>query len=196
MLHCFCYFLFLGCFFCFSSVYSAPHPGTSSSMLISYKKGWFISPKGFTLHASGSSWVQLVPPEENHEVVTLFVSDDDKNQEGRLTVRLDQLQEEEITLKRYVARWIKGYSNYGLKILGSKFFKHDGNSGFMIDLVNELQEKKLRQVVFLKNNNAVIFTCVDQNNNFLKSLKQCNKIVKSFSWSKTKADAKLESAVK
>lgn len=98
-----------------------------------------------------------------------------------LTVRVDHL-DRDTTLDRYIAKWMKEYPRYGFDVLGSKPFMQSKNKGYVLDLVNRTQGKQLRQVVFLKQKDAVILTCRDNVSTFQTSLRACNDIIKTFTW--------------
>jgi hypothetical protein len=56
------------------------------------------------------------------------------------------------------------------------------NNAQMLDLIHNGSEKQLRQVIFIKEERVVIFTCRDHKLTFLDSLKNCNDIVRTFRW--------------
>ncbi len=191
-----------------SAAFAAPIPGTATSKLVSPQIGLYHSPLGFQLNAGGSGWAHVAPPKNSKFVATVFraepgsvadqmrsdlrspgnvvsggraVAATPKSAPATLTVRVDDL-EKETTLDRYIGKWMKEYPRYGFDVLGSKPFMQGKNKGYVLDLVNRNQGKQLRQVVFLKQKNAVILTCRDRVASFQTSLKACNQIIKTFVW--------------
>lgn len=167
---------------------SAPIPGTSSSALVAPQLGLYRSPLGFEINAGQSGWLHSEPPKNNRFVATLYRSPKAKggnsqeaNVSASLSVRIDKL-EKEMPLDKYVNRWSKEYPKYGFDVLGSKSFSQGKQKGFVIDLINRDSDKQLRQVVFMKNQNAVILTCRDQKSTFKEALKDCNTIIRTFKW--------------
>ena len=192
-----------------SSAFAAPSPGTATSKLVSPQLGLYHSPLGFQLTGGSSGWAHVAPPQTSKYIVTAYraepgsVADQihsDLRSQGNvvnggktpqatakalsaasLTVRVDNL-EKETTLDHYIGKWMKEYPRYGFDVLGSKPFMQGKNKGYVLDLVNRNQGKQLRQVVFLKQKNAVILTCRDRLATFQTSLKACNQIIKTFTW--------------
>ena len=66
--------------------------------------------------------------------------------------------------------------------MGIKKFGKKENRGYVIDLMNQENEKQLRQVVHMKDMAAIVLTCRGHVDNFDKTLKNCNKIIRSFEW--------------
>jgi len=146
------------------------------------KLGIHHSKFGFKISSKESSWVEATPPRKSRYIETVYRSPEVKNDtRGTLTVRIDRLKKK-LKLKNYVSRWVKEYPKYGYQVLGSKRFRTKTKKGYVIDLINSKKKHQLRQVIYLKNKVAVLMTCRDHRNSFKGSLKECNKIVKSFSW--------------
>ena len=189
-----------------SFAFAAPIPGTATSKLVSPQIGLYHSPMGFQLNAGGTGWSHVAPPKGNKYIATVYraepgsvaaqmnadlhatgnvVKDNAvasaKGSPAMLTVRVDNL-DKEMTLDRYIGKWMKEYPRYGFDVLGSKPFMQGKSKGYVLDLVNRNQGKQLRQVVFLKQKSAVILTCRDSIGTFQTSLKACNQIVKTFTW--------------
>lgn len=123
------------------------------------------------LHSTGNITASTV--KENEETKTASAAS--------LTVRVDELKKD-TSIDRYIQRWMKEYPRYGFDVLGSKPFVQNNQRGYVLDLVNREQGKQLRQVVFVKQKNAVILTCRDQIATFNTSLKSCNQIIRTFTW--------------
>lgn len=161
---------------------AAPIPGTTSSALMAPKLGIHQSKYGFKIHSKTSSWIQTAPPKKSRFIETVYRSPEVKNNvRGTLTVRIDRLKKS-LKLKNYVSRWVKEYPKYGYQVLGSKKFRSNKKKGYVIDLINSKKKHQLRQVIYVKNKVAVLMTCRDHRKSFRGSLKECNKIVKSFQW--------------
>ena len=104
-----------------------------------------------------------------------------KKDPATLTVRVDKI-EQGLALDKYVQRWQKEYPKYGFDVLGSKPFVQGKDKGYVLDIINKTSKRQMRQVVFMKAENAVILTCRDEVQTFSSALKQCNQIIRSFSW--------------
>ncbi len=192
------------------SAQAAPIPGTTTSKLVSPQIGLYHSPIGFQMNSGKTGWKHVAPPAGNKYIATVYRAEpgsvaaqmqNDLRAQGNivngnsstlsanvkvsapasLTVRIDDL-DKDVSLDRYIAKWMKEYPRYGFDVLGSKPFIQNKQKGYVLDLVNRNQGKQLRQVVFLKQKKAVILTCRDGVATFQKSLASCNQIIKTFSW--------------
>ena len=157
---------------------AAPMPATASSKLVSPQLGLYRSPLGFEISSGTSGWAHAEPPKNNKYVATLYA---DPKTKASLSVRVDQLKKE-MPIDKYVSRWSKEYPRYGFDVVGSQTFAQNKQKGYVVDLVNRDTGKQLRQVVFMKKTHAVIMTCRDNIKNFKQSLKDCNQIIRTFSW--------------
>jgi hypothetical protein len=161
-----------------SSSHGAPMPGTSSSTLVSPQLGLYRSPLGFELSAGASGWAHAEPPKNNKFVATLYAN---QKTGASLSVRVDEIKKE-VPLDKYIQRWVKEYPKYGFDVIGSQAFAQNKQHGYVVDLINRDTGKQLRQVLFMKKQRAVIMTCRDSVKNFKQSLKDCNQIIRTFSW--------------
>ncbi len=165
----------LGCAVLACTAAASPIPG--SSQMVAPHLGLYRSPLGFEITNGGSGWAHSEPPKDNKFVATVY----DGPSDASLTVRVDRLQKE-VPLEKYVQRWLKEYPRYGFDVIGSKPFMQNKDRAYFFDLVNHDTGKQLRQVVFLKDQRAVILTCRDKVASFSDSLKSCNQIIRSFHW--------------
>lgn len=171
-----------GVFLLVAQAFAAPVPGTSTSLLTNEKPGLFRSSKGFSVHAAQTDWELAEPPKTLPHIVTLFRA---PQQSGGvqpvLTVRVDQLQKK-IQLREYVQQWMKDYSILGFNVLKAGQLKVKSYPAFLIDVIETTGTKRLRQIVYLKDQTAVILTCRDKRDSFEKTVRACNEIFKSFEW--------------
>lgn len=145
--------------------------------------GRFFSENGFKISLGESSWSKEAAPKSFKTIEVVFKSQQDLAgaPPASLTVRRDDL-EKSMTLESYVKTWRKDYPRFGFDILNSQKVKVGPNVGFMLDLTHSQTKSQLRQVVFVKSTQAVILTCRDKRQTFRKSLKSCNKIIRTFNW--------------
>jgi len=163
--------------------FSAPHPATGTSSALGQASGRYFSQHGFRVSLGDSDWRQVRPPREfkNIEAVYKGKASFAGMPAPSLTVRRDHLKKR-ASLESYVKRWMKDYHRFGFEVLASKKVKVGTNIGYMLDLNHPDSAHQLRQVVFVKSNDAIIFTCRDGKKTFLKNLKACNQIVRTFDW--------------
>ena len=161
-----------------SSAHAAPIPFTSSSQLISEKNGIYRSPLGFSIHAGNSGWKPVPPTVKNDFVVATYKSTLDA---AALTVRIDEIKKP-ITLDEYSKKWLKDYPRFGFDVLTAKKVRIGKEVAYMLDFVSPENKKQLRQILFVKNKNAVTLTCRGDQTGFSKTVRQCNEIIRNFQW--------------
>lgn len=138
-------------------------------------------PLGFEIKAEVPGWELSTPPPDAKNVKRLFrgpASAASKSQ-PTLTVRIEPLAKEEKELRDYLRRWLKDYPKFGYNVLGHQPFKLDGRQAHVIDVVDVAGERQARQVVTVEGPNAILFTCLDQKQEFGKSLPACNTLIRS-----------------
>ncbi|NQY99351.1 MAG: hypothetical protein HRT45_01620 [Bdellovibrionales bacterium] len=162
---------------------AAPHPATSSSFVVGADSGRYFSENGFKVSLGKSKWQKAAPPKSFQTIEVIFKGPQSNTGEvaPSLTVRRDDLKQP-MGLERYVKQWRKDYPRFGFNILNSQRVTVGANIGFMLDLVHAETSNQLRQVVFVKDRQAVIFTCRDKKASFRQSLSDCNEIVRTFKW--------------
>jgi hypothetical protein len=156
------------------NAFGSPFPATGSALLAPEKGLFFIS-RGFHLSAQ-KGWVM----EDN---LTLTST---QHPSAKFAIKEDTLPSD-LTLETYAKRWMKDYTSDGFDFLGSRPFTnprlgHQAVKGLVVDLLHKSSDKQLRQVIFLKKRQAVILTCVDQKNEFDKTLSDCNQMIRTFEW--------------
>ncbi len=163
---------------------AAPMPATSTSQLVAPQLGIFRSPLGFEINAGGTGWVHGQAPSDSEYIQTVYRAPKEvgaTKPAASLTVRVDKL-DKPIAMERYIQRWKKEYPKHGFDVLGSKPFTENKTKGYVLDLLNRDSNKQVRQVVFMKETSAIILTCRDESKTFRDTLKGCNQIIRTFSW--------------
>ena len=152
------------------------------------------SEEGFLFSQLDTSWFNSPTPEDKKNIHLLFRSPVVTNGfQPIMTVRVDKSVGNAKNIKEYVEQWMGDYAKLGYRVLGSRPFRHkDERRSYVIDVRNTESEKQVRQVVFFKRREkAVILTCIDNVNSFQNSLKECNKIIRSFAWNQTDESKQL-----
>jgi hypothetical protein len=157
---------------------AAPIPFTSTSLLTSEKSGIYRSPLGFTIHAGNSGWQAASPTVKNDFVVATYKSTNDAS---ALTVRVDEIKKP-ISLDEYSKKWLKDYPRFGFDVLTAKKVRVGSEVAYMLDFVSPENKKQLRQILFVKNKNAVTLTCRGDQTDFSKTVRSCNEIIRNFRW--------------
>lgn len=160
---------------------AAPMPLTSTSLFISAKQGLFHSPLGFSIDAGRTNWLLEPKPKNNHFIETIYKAPAGSGSEAILTVRSDKINGR-VDAAHYAKRWLSDYPRFGFEVLDAKKVKVDGQMAYLIDLVSHESSKQLRQVLFVRGDDAVTLTCRDKIQDFAKTLKSCDQIIRTFHW--------------
>lgn len=164
-----------------STGFTAPVPATSTSRIVSANWGLFQSPEGFALDARGSAWQVSEIPEgaENAEAAYRIPLS-----KSLLTIRVDEAKRARQP-KAYMESWMTLYHRLGFDILGTRPFEQNGDTAYVVDMIQKDKSKQARQAIFFRNNKAIIISCHDEIEPFKKSLNECNKVIRSFRWNRT-----------
>lgn len=162
---------------------SAPYPATSTSALTAPEKGLYFLHKGFTVKTEGSDWIPVSKSEKSLLDTVRFAAKD-KPKNGSLSIRTDKVSKT-ASLEIYTRKWMRDYPNYGFEVLSAKNFNLNGSPALVVDMLSRSKNKQIRQVILKNEDRVAIMTCLDDQANFKSSLKQCNQIMKSFSWNVT-----------
>lgn len=142
------------------------------------------SNEGFLFSKLDTSWFTAPTPEDKKDIHLLFRSPNtNKGFQPIMTVRVDKNVGNTRNIKNYVEQWMGDYARLGYQVLGSRSFRHKKEVSYVIDVRNQKSKKQIRQAVFFRRKQkAVILTCIDNTSTFRTSLKECNKIIRSFAW--------------
>lgn len=174
-------FLLAGCLLVDSAL-GAPTPMTSSSGLLSLKRGLMRSPFGFQIHSENTNWVQVPPPQTIKNLVAWYKAPEEAaiDQAG-LTVRADKF-DKVVSPTKYMRHWRADYSRFGFNILRIQPLQQDGEKGYLVELTHQSTQKQIRQVIFFKKDIVVTMSCRDNLQSFERTVKSCNQLFKNFSW--------------
>ncbi|GIL17604.1 MAG: hypothetical protein BroJett040_13550 [Oligoflexia bacterium] len=161
---------------------AAPHPGTSTSMLIAPHKAAFFARKGFQLNSGKTEW--SITGDENSSLSEFHLQFTPPKGTALLELNTETLAQE-MSLESYAKKWVRDYPMYGFEVLGTKSFAQNHSKGFIVDLLHRKMKKQVRQVIFLSGKTSVTLTCADQMDTFKDSLQDCNSIIKTFDWIKS-----------
>ncbi len=143
------------------------------------------SKEGFLFSQLDTTWFNSPTPKDKKSMHLLFRSPVvNQGFQPIMTVRVDNNIGEIANINQYVQQWMGDYPRLGYQVLGSRPFRHNNREvSYVIDIKNERSQKQIRQVVFFKRRQkAVILNCIDNIASFMMSLRECNKIIRSFAW--------------
>lgn len=175
-------------------VVAAPYPATSSSALTNPDKGLYFLHKGFTLKTEGTNWVPTANSESLLDTIR-FSSKEKNSKEGSLSIRTDKVPKT-ASLDLYARKWMRDYPNYGFEVLSAKNFNLNGSQALVVDMLSRAKNKQIRQLILKNEDRVAILTCVDNKETFAKSLENCNRIMKSFTWNSLETQKSPKSQTK
>lgn len=164
-----------------SLAFAAPHPATSSSLLIASHKN-IVHSAGFVISPGRSAWIQDEEFRSKNNVSALFRAPQlTAGDQASLSVRSELLPQKR-QFKSEVKQWIRDFRRLGFEVMTSKNLTIAGQNAYLLDLLHAESQKQLRQVVFIKDQRLVVLTCRDHRDYFQESVKNCNEITKTFRW--------------
>lgn len=172
---------------------AAPFPRALPSSNIEPELGVYTHEKaGFKIAAQNTGWILDLAPRDAQGMEALFHAPAASGS-GLLTIRIDN-DLGAPSFEAYMEKWNQEYPRYGFDVLGTRSFELNGQTGHVVDLVNRERNRQMRQVIYNKGNMAVVLSCRDEVADFEDTLKNCNSIMKSFTWLEPQAEQQGEKA--
>jgi hypothetical protein len=183
--------LLLSVLFFLDLAQAAPIPMSSSSRAISPFWGLFLSDKGFSVDGRASRWEIADPPADSLNVLALFKSPTKGTaRPATMSVRVDD-NTQRLQPQKYIKGWLLLYHRLGLDVKGHQPFLQNGETGYVLDVVDRGLSVQSRQALFFRGSQVVILTCTDAKAQFVDSLATCNQIIRTFKWSE-KSDLSIQ----
>ncbi|MGE3973902.1 MAG: hypothetical protein AB7F59_05175 [Bdellovibrionales bacterium] len=156
---------------------------SSSSKAVEPYWGLYRSERGFSVDGRSTGWKIAEGPEDSPHVLALFKSVDSAGQRpATLSVRIDD-NTQKLRPPNYIKSWLLLYHRLGLDVKGHQPFLHNGEKGYVLDVVDRKLSTQSRQALFFRGTQVVILTCSDAKASFTNALPTCNKLIRSFKWS-------------
>ena len=133
------------------------------------------------MNAGPTGWELAPKPKNNRFIETIYRAPDGTDSEAILTVRADKIHGR-IDAPEYAKKWLHDYPRFGFEILDAKKVNVAGQSAYVIDLVSHESSKQLRQVLFVRGEDAITLTCRDKIQDFNQTVKSCDQIIRTFRW--------------
>lgn len=169
-----------------SAVYGAPMPGAPGSALSDVRNKIVLAGKGFTVKTSGTEWnlnsdLSAADSSDASDFALVF-NLKEPTLTGLMKITTAHLKKK-MSNDEYGKLWIGEFSSLGFEILGSQNFSSENKAdGLVLDMLHKKSKKRLRQAFFIKDKEVVLLTCEDGVDRFQSTLKECNQMIKNFSW--------------
>lgn len=163
--------------------HSAPHPGVGSSALNHLDKNIFYSQMGFKLNAIPSGWNLItspdVDPNKDLQIELGKNFSTSNNLVGRISFK-SEVTKTKVDLETYVKKYLRDYNQYGFDVSGLQSLRE--KNSVIVDINQKNKKTRSRQMFFQNGTRIVTATCVDEFENFDKTIAECNQIFSQLSW--------------
>lgn len=171
------------------------HLNPLSHAAVHKTKEILVSDFGFKLIALNEKWKLTPPPPGQDDIIYIFrASKVTDGIQGTLTVRRQLLQREDIGVERYTRKYIHDFPKFGYSVVASSKITVGDVTGSWIETQQPKSLKKIRQTIFVKDGQAIIFTCADHKERFHETVNECQKLISGFRWT-TPTQPRIETAV-
>lgn len=170
-------FLVLSSLF-FSTSQAAIMPLTGSSLVNQPQSSTALSQMGFQIKNIPTGWNYKNPV--SADLAVLELRPDITNSKAVLSFRTETVSEK-TDLEKYVRQYLRDYNQYGFEVTGLQSVKSNLNS-VVVDLNQKNKATRSRQVFYKKDNKIVLVTCLDEFEQFNKTILICNSVLNTFQW--------------
>lgn len=156
------------------NVKASPHPTAGSTLLNTVQNSAVFSQLGFELNKIPTEW-QLQNPIE-----TSLLAMGPKNK----TILSFQIESTtpSTNLEKYVRQYLRDYNQYGFEVIGLQSLAKTKNNTVVVDLIQKNKTVKSRQVFYKKNSEILLATCIDNFENFDRTINTCNEVLGTLRW--------------
>jgi hypothetical protein len=160
-------------------IYASPQPLAGSSIINSTQSNLAFSQLGFRVDHIPPNWIFKNVSDLASKSIELGPID--KESKATLSFRMEKVAPK-TNLEQYVRQYLRDYNQYGFQVSSLQSNKKNSVPSVIVDLSQKNKKTKSRQVFFLKNEKVIIATCLDDSENFEKSMTSCNQILGTFQW--------------
>ncbi len=175
-------------------VTAAPHPGMGSSILNQTQNGAVFSQMGFKLNAVPLGWNFISTPNSINETTPQTTATDTtkdfqielgkkfstgSDHTGRISFKSETTLKK-LDLETYVKKYLRDYNQYGFDVSGLQSLRE--KNSVIVDINQKNKKTRSRQMFFQNGTHIVMATCVDEFENFDKTIKECNLIFNGLVW--------------
>jgi hypothetical protein len=165
------------------SCLSAPHPGTGSSLVSQLSQSVAFSQMGFKLTGLPSGWSfttsQIDHKNKDLQIEISKATSLTNDYLGRVSFKAETTKTK-VDLEAYVKKYLRDYNQYGFDVSGLQSLR-DKNI-VIVDINQKNKKTRSRQMFFQNATRIVVATCIDEFENFDKTVLECNQIFSGLSW--------------
>ena len=158
---------------------AAVHPLTSSSLVNQVNFGTAFSQMGFQVQNFPNTWILKKPLTANSS--TIEIGSSDSSVKSLLSFHTETVSPK-TDLEKYVRQYLRDYNQYGFEVVGLQSLKQTSLNSVIVDLNQKNKATRSRQVFYKKNDKIVMITCLDNFEQFSKTILLCNSVLNTFQW--------------
>ncbi|MFZ3228833.1 MAG: hypothetical protein WA160_01415 [Pseudobdellovibrio sp.] len=158
--------------------FAAIQPLTGSSLINQIQSGAVLSQMGFQIQAIPTNWILKKP--FNQDSSTIEIGSEELNKKSSLSFHTEIIPVK-TDLEKYVRQYLRDYNQYGFEVIGLQSLK-TGQNSVVVDLNQKNKSTRSRQVFYKKDNKIVLATCIDEFEQFSKTILICNAVLNTFQW--------------
>jgi hypothetical protein len=160
--------------------WAAVQPLTGSSIVNQIQSGAVLSQMGFDVKNFPSDWI-LKKPLNDDTAAAIEIGSSDTNSKSLLSFRTESVSAK-TDLEKYVRQYLRDYNQYGFEVVGLQSLKQANSNSVIVDLNQKNKATRSRQVFYKKNDKIVMATCLDDYEQFSKTILVCNTVLNTFQW--------------
>lgn len=160
---------------------ASPHTLAGSSIVNNPQMSIAFSQLGFKVSSIPAGWIYKIGIDSNSKSIDLGPSD--QNLKSVISFRLENVLKK-TNLEQYVRQYLRDYNQYGFEVTNLQSNKKNLVPSVIVDLTQKSKKTKSRQMFFIQNEKVIIASCIDDFDNFDKSVIGCNRILATFQWLK------------
>ncbi len=166
-------------------VLSAPHPMAGSSVINTPHSNLAFSMMGFKVGQIPSDWTYKSNLDDSN--MTIEIGARDEKSKAALNFHIENVPKK-TSLEQYVRQYLRDYNQYGFEVVGLQSMKKNTTPSVVVDLTQKNKKTRSRQVFFIQDQKIAVASCLDQFENFDKTVYICNQILSSFQWTSAPAE--------
>jgi len=165
-------------------VCAAPHPMAGSSVINTPNSNLAFSMMGFKVGQIPTDWTYKTGLDESN--MAIEIGSRDEKSKAALNFHIENVAKK-TSLEQYVRQYLRDYNQYGFEVVGLQSMKKNAIPSVVVDLTQKNKKTRSRQVFFIQDQKIVVASCLDQFENFDKTVYICNQILSSFQWTSAPA---------
>lgn len=158
---------------------AAPHPMMATTYINQVQTASVFSQWGFQVSKIPPTWSLKSPLVKDAEALEIGPADG----QGKtlLSFKAEKVSPK-TDLEKYVRQYLRDYNQYGFEVVALQSLRDTRTNSVVVDLNQKNRATRSRQVFFKKDDRIVMATCLDDFDQFSKTILACNNVLDTFNW--------------